>query len=133
MHTDAMKDQKPKTIRVTVPVTPEVQEVFKRLSEATGVSVGKAMGDWLADTAEAAISMADLLEKARQQPRLVAREMHSYALGITDLTSGILESMRRPQTGVTPPVSNTGGKLPQKPKTVGGRNSKKQGGRSAKG
>ena len=77
-----MTEAKPKTIRVTVPVTPEVQEVFRRLSEASGVSLGKAMGDWLSDTADAAIAMADLMEKARQQPKLVASQLHGYALGL---------------------------------------------------
>ena len=114
-----MTETKPKTIRVTVPVTPEVQEVFRRLSEASGVSLGKAMGDWLADTADAAIAMADLMEKARQQPKLVASQLHGYALGLTDMTSEILEALRKPAGRVTPPVGNTGGKLPQKTKRNG--------------
>ena len=116
-----MTETKPKTIRVTVPVTPEVQEVFKRLSEASGVSVGKAMGEWLADTSEAAIGMADLLEKARAQPKLVANQIHSYALGLTDLTADLLEGISKRGMTVTPPVSNTGGKLPQKAKKAKGK------------
>lgn len=111
-----MTETKTRSIRVTVPVTPEVQEVFKRLAAASGTSVGKAMGEWLADTSEAAVSMADLLEQAREQPKLVARQMHSYAIGLTDLTSELLEGLSKRGGGVTPPVSNTGGKLPQNPK-----------------
>lgn len=126
-----MTDEKTKTVRVTVPVTPEVQEVFKRLAAASGMSVGKAMGEWLADTSDAAISMADLLEQARQQPKMVARQMHSYALGLTDLTTELLEGLSKRGATVTPPVSNTGGKLPQKPKTTADKNSKKQGGNDA--
>lgn len=127
-----MTETKPKTVRVTVPVTPEVQEIFRRLSEASGMSVGKAMGEWLSDTSDAAVSMADLLEKARQQPKMVAKQMHSYALGLTDLTADLLEGISKRGLTVTPPVSNTGGKLPQKPKTVGTGNSKKSGGNDAK-
>ena len=41
-----------KAIRVTVPVTPEVQAAFQRLAAASGMSTGKAMGEWLADTME---------------------------------------------------------------------------------
>jgi hypothetical protein len=84
--------------------------------------MGKAMGDWLADTSDAAIAMADLMEKARQQPKLVASQLHGYALGLTDVTSELLDALRRPASGLTPPVGNTGGKLPQKTKKNGGGN-----------
>jgi hypothetical protein len=117
-----MTATKQKTIRVTVPVTPQVQEVFKRLSDASGVSMGRAMGDWLADTSDAAIAMADLMEKARQQPKLVASQLHGYALGLTDMTTELLEALRKPSAVPTPPVGNTGGKLPQKTKKNGGGN-----------
>ncbi|MDT9702143.1 hypothetical protein, partial [Streptomyces sp. P17] len=60
-------DQKP--VRVTVPVTPEVQEAFQRLAAASGMSTGKAMGEWLQDTLEGALAMAEMLEKARQAPK----------------------------------------------------------------
>src|SRR5690606_29055188 len=117
-----MTEAKPKTIRVTVPVAPEVQEVFRRLSEASGMSVGKAMGDWLSDTSEAAIAMAELMEKAREQPKLVARQLHGYALGLTDMTTELLDDLRRKRVAVTPPVSNTGGKLPKNQKSKGAGN-----------
>lgn len=111
-------------IRVTVPVTPEVQETFRRLSEASGVSVGKAMGDWLQDTMEAALAMAELMEKAREQPRLAMREIHGYALGLSDMTQELLDGIGKASRTVTPPVSNTGGKLPQNTKKLRGRNAK---------
>ena len=111
-------------VRVTVPVTPEVQEAFKRLADASGLSVGKAMGEWLQDTLEAVESMADLMEKARSQPKLVARQLQGYALGITDLTNELMEDLRKRPMTVTPPVSNTGGKLPQNAKKPRGRNAK---------
>lgn len=117
-----MTETKQKTIRVTVPVTPQVQEVFKRLSLVSGVSMGKAMGDWLADTSDAAIAMADLMDKARQQPKLVASQLHGYALGLTDMTSELLEALRKPSAAVTPPVGNTGGKLPRRAKKGGDAN-----------
>lgn len=120
-----MNTVKTETIRVTVPVSKEVQEVFKRIAEASGSSVGRSMGDWLADTMEAAATMADLMERARKQPLLVARELHSYALGVTDLTAEVIDQIRRPQP-VTPPVGNTGGKLPQAHKKSGGVNAKKR-------
>ena len=93
-------DQKP--VRVTVPVTPEVQEAFQRLAAASGISTGKAMGDWLKDTLEGALAMAEMLEKARSAPKQAVRQMHSYALGLTDITSELLEALsKRSRKGVT--------------------------------
>jgi hypothetical protein len=126
-------------LRVSVPVSPEVKAAFERLAAAQGCSVSSAISDWLSDTTDAVNSMADLMEKARQQPRLVAQQLHGYALGLGDLTAELLESFRvghppssvgpvakpsGPSTvgdfmglaGLTPPVGNTGGKLPTQPK-----------------
>lgn len=126
-------DQKP--VRVTVPVHPDVLAAFQRLAAAQGVSTGKAMGEWLADTMDAVSAMTSMLEKARAAPKLAAREIHSYALGLTDLTSELLEQVKRGRgaaggdmrtqaataalRSLTPPVSNTGGKVPKTPKKRG--------------
>lgn len=127
-----MNSTKQETIRVTVPVTAEVKAVFEHLSQVSGVSVGKAMGTWLSDTSSAALQMAEIMVQARQQPKMVADRLHGYALGLSEVTADLLEHIKGRESTVTPPVSNTGGKLPQKPKTVGVRNSKKQGGSDAK-
>jgi hypothetical protein len=113
-------------VRVTVPVSQEVLEAFQRLAAAQGVSTGRAMGEWLSDTVEGADYMASLLLKARTAPKLAVRELHAYATGLTDLTSELVEDVRRRSAevnfsarsaqvsdgadGLTPPVSNTGGK-----------------------
>ena len=88
-----------KAIRVTVPVTPEVQAAFQRLAAASGMSTGKAMGEWLADTMEGALTMADMLEKARRAPKQAASEMHAYALGLADMTSDLMDNLRRRSGG----------------------------------
>lgn len=119
-----MNSTKPEIIRVTVPITPEVKAVFERLSMVSGVSVGKAMGGWLSDTASAAESMTQIMEQARQQPRMVADRLHGYALGLSEVTADLLDHIKARENGLTPPVSNTGGKLPQKPKSGRGRNAK---------
>lgn len=85
-------DQKP--IRVTVPVTPEVQAAFQRLAAASGMSTGRAMGDWLADTLDGVLAMADLLEQARRSPERAVREMHALALGLSDMTMELMQTMR---------------------------------------
>jgi hypothetical protein len=108
-----------KPIRCTVPVSPEVHAAFEKLAKASGMSVGRAMGDWLGDTIDAVAFMADTMAKARATPKLVARELHSYALGLTDETGELIERMREQgrversgaaRPALRPPSSNTGGK-----------------------
>ena len=82
------------TIRLTIPVSREVHETFKRLSKASGTAIGRSMGDWLGDTIEAAQFMALTLEKARSAPKIVMQEMHAYALGLSEETGEILEKIR---------------------------------------
>ena len=52
--------------------------------------------------------------------RFVARQLQGYALGLSDMTSDLLDGLRkRSSAGIaadTPPVGNAGGKLPQTPK-----------------
>lgn len=112
------------TLRVSVPITPEVHEAFKKLASATGMSTGKAMGDWLTDTLEAVEFMAEKVQQARAAPKIVMREMHAYALGLADETGALLERVAEkgkqdraaasaratPGPASRPPPSNTGGK-----------------------
>jgi hypothetical protein len=113
-------------VRLTITVTPEVHATFQRLAKGSGMSISKAMGEWLGDTLEAAEFMATKIEQARAAPRIVMQEMHAYALGLADETGAVVERMRRkgaedrasvrasaapvPGPELSPPVSNTGGK-----------------------
>lgn len=115
------------TLRVSVTVTPEVHDTFKRLAAAGSMSLSRAMGEWLGDTVEAAEFMAQKMEQARAAPKIVMREMHAYAQGLADETGALMERMR--QEGATararrgaadtpgqahrPPSGNTGGKGPR--------------------
>ena len=119
-------------VRLTISVTPEVHAAFQRLSKAGGLSISKAMGDWLADTVEAAEFMATKMEQARAAPRVVMQEMHAYALGLADETGTLMDRLRekgtedRKQAALardgrpavvrrsSPPSSNTGGKGPER-------------------
>jgi hypothetical protein len=117
----------PSTVRVTVAVTPEVHDTFKRLAKAGGMSLSKAMGEWLGDTIEAAEFTASKMEEARAAPKLVMREMHAYAQGLVDETGALMKSMREKgrearaakaagspvAPSSDPPSSNTGGKGPE--------------------
>ena len=60
-------------IRTTVPVRPEVHAAFKRLADVQGVSLGRAIGDWLSDTFEAAEMVTAKMQKAKTDPVRVIR------------------------------------------------------------
>lgn len=112
-------------IRLTISVTPEVHQAFQRLATASGISLSRAMGEWLGDTLEAVEFTASKVEEARAAPKLVMRQMHAYALGLADETGTLLDRVRKgtasgagkrsaaPEAPV-PPSSNTGGKSPGK-------------------
>ena len=95
-------------VRLSITVTPEVHAAFRRLADASGMSMGKAMGEWLGDTLEAVEFMAEKMEQARAAPRLVMQEMHAYALGLADETKQVLANVRKrgqrggPARGVAP-------------------------------
>lgn len=140
-------------VRLTISVSSEVHATFQRLAKGSGMSISKAMGEWLGDTIEAAEFMASKIEQARAAPKIVMQEMHAYALGLADETGALMETLRekgrtdRAQAaedvgGTTPvrsgrsvsprtapPSSNTGGKPTGKkhdrPGTVGNRTSAK--------
>lgn len=120
----------PQNVRLTITVTPEVHETFQRFAKAAGMSLGRAMGEWLGDTVEAAEFTATKMEQARAAPKIVMREMHAYALGLADETGHLMNKIREKGVaersgaarGSLPPSSNTGGKVPTKVhKTGGGR------------
>lgn len=113
-------------IRLTISVSQEVHDTFQMLAQAGGMSLSRAMGDWLEDTREGAAYMAETMAKARAAPREAAMELHAYAMGLTDLTGDLLAEIReksrapagrgdaarpRPAAGRGPaptPPSNTG-------------------------
>lgn len=115
-------------VRLTITVTPEVHQTFQRMAKATGMSISRAMGEWLGDTIEAAEFMTSKVEQARSAPALVLREMQSFALGAADECDSFIENIRKKGEetrrgsvakrgrGAVPPPSppsgNTGGKGP---------------------
>jgi len=133
----------PSLVRVTVPVTPEVLDAFQRLAKAGNMSTGKAMASWLEDTLDGVSYMASTMERARAAPKIVAAELHAYALGLTDETGDLMQKLRKmglsgkgagvavaraPLPGqqpedISPPSCNTGGKLPKNTSRPKGGNS----------
>jgi hypothetical protein len=116
--------KKSETVRVTVPVSPQVQQAFQKLAAASGMSTGKAMGTFLDDMIDSIDYLATKMEQARAAPKIVARELHAYAQGLADETGDFMRQItakgvservaagmrQRPDSGAvtqTPP-SNTG-------------------------
>ena len=134
LHMDKKLSPPSKPPRVSVPVSAEVLIAFERLGKASGMSTGKAIAEWLADTLEAIEFMATKVEQARAAPKLVMAEMHAYALGLADETGALMRQLQEkgkasraasagarpppPAASPFPPSCNTGGKLPNtaKPK-----------------
>ena len=125
----------PKAIRVTVPVSPEVLELFQRFSRLSGQSVGRSMGSWLEETKDGIAPMMDILEHHKKAPMKAIQSLQAYAGTLTDLTGDLfdkvgkmdrgteqlesaassarsaVQTLQKAQKGVlTPPSSNTGGK-----------------------
>ena len=119
-----------------MPVAPDVLEAFQRLAAVSGMSTGRAMGEWLADTMDGVTMMTDLLEKAKQAPKLAARELHAYAKGLTGLTSELIEEVRAKSAGALVREGAPRQRVPHAPtppqKGVSGRSSmrRKSGSRS---
>jgi hypothetical protein len=89
-HTD------PTRIRTTISVDREVHDIFVRMAETAGMSVSRCMGEWLADTADGAMFVAQKMAAARRAPMQVMREMQSMALGLQDsVDESILELRER--------------------------------------
>ena len=129
-------------IRTTISLTPEAYEVFKRMAEAANMSVSRAMGDWLTDTADAAMMITAKMEEAKSAPVRVMRELQAMVAGMSkevdDITEVVREK-RREERGVrprasggvrldapaVPPSSNTGGKSPNTPTPKAGKGTRK--------
>ena len=126
-------------IRTTISLDPAVHAIFVTMAEASGTSVSRCMGDWLADTAEGAQFVAQKMQEARRAPKTVMREMQAMSGGLVAEIDEQVQAIRQkslaaprpPQaelrrTGgrqapaaVKPPCSPTGVKSPIKGKSQG--------------
>ena len=112
---------KKKPIRTTVPIEPETYAAFKRMSEVSGVSMGRAIGSWLEETKDAALMIALKMEQAKREPARVLRELELMTEGAITIADEALTSYRKARDAAEkagkepfPPSCNTGGKPIQK-------------------
>lgn len=116
-------------VRTTISVDSEVLAVFKRMADAANMSTSKAMGEWLADTADGAEMIVLKMEEAKRAPMAVMREMQAVIAGMSVGVDQTIADIRgaRPAAaaradarqvrsgGAVPPSSNTGVKVPLAP------------------
>ena len=119
------------TRRISIAVTPEVHAIFKRMSDAAGLSMARTIGEWLSDTADGAQFVAGKMEEAKASPGRVMREMQAMLHGAQGEVAVVLEGIRSGARGIPPrsesarggpaaaPSSNTGRKYPPRDKTGG--------------
>lgn len=125
-------------VRFTIAVEPDVYDAFADLAQASGVSLSRCIGDWLRDTAEAAQMTTIKVNEVRRGPDaafraflrevafeipVVQAKLEKTGYGAAVLPEG--QRLRRggdgsrgaARSGVpaqpAPPLSNTGGKVPQ--------------------
>ncbi len=85
----------PKTVRVSVPVTPEVLEKFKRFSDASGLSLGKSIGEWLKDTVNGLEAMTEILETHKRAPGEAIAHFQGLASSLQAVAAEAIEGMKR--------------------------------------
>ena len=133
LYPHAMAHTDPTRIRTTISVDKEVHEIFVNMAQTANMSVSRCMGEWLADTADGAMFVAQKMAAARKAPMQVMREMQSMALGLQDSVTELTDELRlrgRKDALVAPggraaaasgreaPSSNTGLKETAKPRNM---------------
>lgn len=119
--------------RLSVPVPDEAIEAFDELCLVMGRSRSSVIADFLLDSAPVARSMARAVSEIRYTRKNFVSDVLALSENVTSATAVTLEKARgaRPAHGggtacggapgavsgtLTPPSSNTGGKVPRKPK-----------------
>lgn len=82
-------------IRTTIAVDSEVLDVFRHMAEVTGRSVSSAIGDWLAETADAAGVVTQAMENAKKSPARAMRELQKYASNVEQHLTELQGQMRQ--------------------------------------
>ena len=112
------------SIRLTVPVPVEAHDAFQELADALGRSLGSVMGEWLLDTAPSARAMAEQINQMKGNAKTFANDVHALTATVMEATDQALSKAKGGAGGgpapggrqatkepLTPPSSNTGGKV----------------------
>ena len=83
-----------KTIRVSVPLTPEILEKYQRFSEVSGRSLARSISDWLRDTAQGLDAMTEILETHQRKPIEAMAKLQTLATSLQVMSEQTIETMR---------------------------------------
>lgn len=84
-----------KTYRISVPLTPEVLAKFQRFSDASGLSLGKSIGDWLRDTVSGLDAMTEILEMHKRAPAEAISKIQGLATSLQAVSEEAIANMRK--------------------------------------
>ena len=91
-------------IRTTVSIPADAYDVFVIMAKTQRVSIGRCIGDWLADTAEGAQFVTHKMAQMRRAPTESMKELHDTIVAEIEQFPAKVPKSPRP--------SNTGGKSP---------------------
>lgn len=98
-------------VRTTISVDKEVLDTFRAMAESSGMSLGRCIGYWLEDTADAAQMITNKLTETRGVPSLFLRSISEL---IDDQKIKIERAEDMLRSANYPPYSNTGVNSPEK-------------------
>lgn len=112
-------------VRVTVSIDREHLEVYKEMARLGKLSVSRCLGEWLGDTVDSAQFVMVKMDQARKAPQMVLNELLAATAGMREEIVKKKAEVRAERTragsasadrsrGLTPPLSNTGVKVPKK-------------------
>lgn len=123
-----MNTPRTRPTRLSIPLSPELQVAYQGLAEVLGRSTGSVIAEWLKDTLPAAVSMTEQIRRMKSTPAVTIARMDAMLDVSEEMTLQVMQKAQRgvepgaggasvrgtPATGstpLTPPSSNTGGKV----------------------
>ena len=93
------------------------------------MSVSRCMGEWLSDTSEGAMFVAQKMVDARKAPKMVMREMQAMASGLQEEVNNTMKMMqeeaRKEARSAPPETTPASSAPPQAPSSLTGLKSPK--------
>ena len=135
IHNDSMIRPK-QSHRLSVPMSEDVFQAFQEMASVLGRSTGSTVAEWLNDTLPAAISATEQMRQIRRSSSVGLARVEAMVEASELLTSHVLDDAQKRSVAtrsalakhanrggadpLTPPSSNTGGKVGKQGKTPKG-------------
>ena len=113
-----------KTYRISVPLTPEVLAKFQRFSDASGLSLGKSIGDWLRDTVAGLDAMTEILEAHKRAPAEAISKLQGLATSLQAVSEEAMANMRKTAPAPAPARARRKGPAGKEPPLLAARSAR---------